>query len=310
MTTKGIVYERNLTCSFCGRNGLANLKLHLKRCEHPGNASFDKDYHTARRGYPPGEPGRKWTKAQMRKHSKVMLKAVENHPDSYKGRWRKYSIEYEGNVYDSAWEVAMRKYFDQHHITATRTIKSRIEYNFAGAIRTYTPDFYLPKLKIYVEVKGVITERDIAKWAQFPKGKRLLVLTRKTVKRVQGGLKVGLTKKIRAATSQILVDGYPLDTSALEITSLREQVRVNKLTPEERSIAIKRGQARSPAFQKIRKEAALRKKQKEKLKHKSYSGPRGSQYGTFWITDGTANKKWHDDLGKLPRNFHPGRTVK
>lgn len=304
MTTKGdIVYERKLTCPFCGRDGLVNLKLHLKCCAHPDNDSYSLDYHRSRAT---AVPGHKWTRAQRRKHSKVMLKAVENHPDSYKGRWRKYSIEYQGKIYDSSWEVAMRKYFDQHHITATRSIKSRIEYSFEGATRTYTPDFYLPKLKIYIEVKGVITERDLAKWAQFPIGKRLLVLTRKTIKRVGSGFKVGLTKKIRQTTSQILVDGYPLDTTDLQVASLRKQVKANKLTPEERSIAIKKGLAKSASFQKIRKEAAYRRKQK----HKSYSGPRGSQYGTFWITDGTVNKKWRDDYGKLPRTFHPGRTVK
>ena len=250
MTTLGIVYERKFSCPFCDRKGLANLKLHLKRCTHPDNDSYDEDYHMARRGY---GPGRKWTKAQRRNHSKVMLKAVKEHPESYKGRWRKYSIEYKGEIYDSSWEVAMRKYFDQHYITATRTIKSRIEYNFSDSVRTYTPDFYLPKLKIYVEVKGVITERDLAKWKQFPKGKRLLILTRKTIKRVGNGFKVGLTRKIRQTTSQILIDGYPLDTSDLQVTTLRERVKANKLTPEERSIAIKKGQAKSIPFQKIRK---------------------------------------------------------
>ena len=41
------------------------------------------------------------------------------------------------------------------------------KYEWNG-IRTYFPDFYLPDKNIYVEVKGYKTERDAAKWDQFP----------------------------------------------------------------------------------------------------------------------------------------------
>ena len=47
-------------------------------------------------------------------------------------------------------------------------------YNWNGD-RTYFPDFYLPELSEYVEVKGYKTERDVAKWQQFPNKLRLIL---------------------------------------------------------------------------------------------------------------------------------------
>lgn len=38
-------------------------------------------------------------------------------------------------------------------------------------------------------------------------------------------------------------------------------------------------------------------------------GTNNSQYGTYWITDGQVNKKWHDNKGVLPDGFRKGRIV-
>jgi hypothetical protein len=39
-----------------------------------------------------------------------------------------------------------------------------------------TPDFYLIESDTYVEVKGYKTEKDEAKWNQFPKHRKLKIL--------------------------------------------------------------------------------------------------------------------------------------
>ena len=52
--------------------------------------------------------------------------------------------------------------------------------------RTYFPDFYLPSLNLYVEVKGYETERDTAKWSQFPK--KLFVIKAKEIKEIRKGI--------------------------------------------------------------------------------------------------------------------------
>ena len=72
---------------------------------------------------------------------------------------------------------------------------------------------------------------------------------------------------------------------------------------------MRKGKSKSEKCLAIKREADRKKKIREKQKHPSYAGENGSQYGTFWITDGTTNKKWKDDLGKLPRSFHRGRTT-
>lgn len=39
------------------------------------------------------------------------------------------------------------------------------------------------------------------------------------------------------------------------------------------------------------------------------SGEHNSQYGTFWITDGISNMKWHPSKGTMPPGFRKGRVV-
>lgn len=63
-----------------------------------------------------------------------------------------------------------------------------------------------------------------------------------------------------------------------------------------------------------------RYQQLKQIKHESYlryranldprkSGKNNSQYGTFWITNGTTNKKWKHELGDLPEGFRRGRVM-
>lgn len=35
---------------------------------------------------------------------------------------------------------------------------------------------------------------------------------------------------------------------------------------------------------------------------------RNSQYGTFWITDGSSNRKWSTEKGPMPKGFRRGRS--
>ena len=54
----------------------------------------------------------------------------------------------------------------------------------------------------------------------------------------------------------------------------------------------------------------IRLEKLDELKHPSFKGPRNSQFGSYWITNGIVNKKWRDDLGDLPENFYKGRVTK
>ncbi len=88
----------------------------------------------------------------------------------------------------------------------------------------------------------------------------------------------------------------------------------NCLDSEELSRRIRNGQERSEKMQKIREQQAIKRREKELAKNKSYTGTHNSQYGTFWITfwitNGFVNKKWHLDKGDLPLGFYKGRTSK
>lgn len=64
---------------------------------------------------------------------------------------------------DSTWEVACAKKLDELKIKWVRDPLMKIEYRDKKLrLRNYIPDFYLPELDIYLEVKGYWT--DAAKW--------------------------------------------------------------------------------------------------------------------------------------------------
>jgi hypothetical protein len=97
---------------------------------------------------------------------------------------RKYIIvEYKGQKFHSHWEVKYAKWLDLNDIEWIRT-KDKFPYFWNNAIHYYFPDFYLPASNEYVEIKGYKTERDDAKWTQFPNDKTLVVLLEKDLKKL------------------------------------------------------------------------------------------------------------------------------
>lgn len=81
---------------------------------------------------------------------------------------------YECNGYSmhGTWELALANYLNSKNIKWERP-KDKFKYYFNEAWHWYHPDIYLIDYDIYIEVKGCITEKDIAKWEQFPKDKKL-----------------------------------------------------------------------------------------------------------------------------------------
>lgn len=65
------------------------------------------------------------------------------------------------------WEEKVAKYLDDKKIVWNRP-KQGIRYYFENKEHYYFPDFYLQNLDLYIEVKGMKTEKDDAKWKQFP----------------------------------------------------------------------------------------------------------------------------------------------
>jgi hypothetical protein len=122
-----------------------------------------------------------WSEEQRIKQSKSMLKAVENHPESYSTNniiGRVKQIEYKGILLKGGWEVKTAKWLDYNNIE-WKYEPCSYPYEFEGKERRYFPDFFLPEYNVYLEVKGYETEQDRAKWSQLKKD--LVIIDKKVV---------------------------------------------------------------------------------------------------------------------------------
>ena len=89
--------------------------------------------------------------------------------------------EYNGVKLHGKWELGYAQYLDAKGIKWVRPVE-QFSYTFEGKQHKYTPDFYLSDEDIYVEIKGYVTEKDLAKWRDFPK--KLRVLTGKELNEI------------------------------------------------------------------------------------------------------------------------------
>ncbi len=80
---------------------------------------------------------------------------------------KRMHVEYKGVGLHGLWELKYAQYLDEIGVVWERNTAS-FPYEFEGKVRRYTPDFYLPMTDEYVEIKGYKTEKDEAKWSQFP----------------------------------------------------------------------------------------------------------------------------------------------
>lgn len=91
------------------------------------------------------------------------------------GQWhtsvaKRMHYTHRGIALHGKWELFYARHLDDYGIRWQRNTE-RFPYFYQGVDRYYTPDFYLPGLDVYVEIKGYETEKDKAKWTQFPKTK-------------------------------------------------------------------------------------------------------------------------------------------
>jgi hypothetical protein len=97
-----------------------------------------------------------------------MKNAVLRNPDSYTSSnvcGRIKIEEYNGEKFHGKWEIEVAKWFDENDIKWIRSNIKPFNYFWNEKWHLYFPDFYLPELNQYVEVKGFETNRDLAKWS-------------------------------------------------------------------------------------------------------------------------------------------------
>ena len=103
---------------------------------------------------------------------------------------------------DSTWEVMMAMRLDELEVNWERDPKMKLEYRTRGGRkRNYIPDFYLPDLDIYIEVKGY--------WTDAAKHKMKDIIKRNPGKIciLESLIEIGsLTKDIQPRSGSLIVD--------------------------------------------------------------------------------------------------------
>jgi len=179
-------------CRFCGKTYSSKIGLgnHATRCRLNPNRVLQQVSEEGRARAIAATKNRQWTQEQKDNHSRVMKLAVENNPQAYtsanRGRTKQYTID--GITLQGKWEVDFYLWAKGQGLEPIRPVEGfRYEWN---GVRTYYPDFYISALDVYVEVKGYETDRDRAKWLQFPK--KLCIIKEYEIKEIRKGCFVGL----------------------------------------------------------------------------------------------------------------------
>lgn len=112
--------------------------------------------------------------------SEARKKLSENQSLSNRGGKCKW-FEYKGTKLQGTWELKVAKKLDELGIAwyKPKLVKDVLKYLLDGKIRSYTPDFYLPKEDIFLEIKGYWRGDDRRKMAavldQYPE-KRIVIV--------------------------------------------------------------------------------------------------------------------------------------
>jgi hypothetical protein len=117
---------------------------------------------------------RRHTEESKKKLSVSMKQAVLNNPESYssKNRGRTKQIIIDGIKLQGQWEVDFYLWAKEEGLNPRRPTEA-FKYEWNGE-RWYHPDFYIESKDLYVEVKGYETDRDRAKWRDFPRKLRII----------------------------------------------------------------------------------------------------------------------------------------
>ena len=209
-----LIVDNSCVCKFCNKlcKNANSQRNHSRLCKNNPNkqTTYIMRYHKGEVDIPPFVPKNQYIKAKelglpkpevsdkvRKKLSEACknktpeqrraqaLKASQTIKDKVaKGEWhtslaKKMHYSYKGFDLHGTWELKYAMWLDRQSINWIRC-KESFKYEFLNKIRLYTPDFYLIESNTYIEIKGFKTEKDNAKWKQFPK--KLIVLTKKELK--------------------------------------------------------------------------------------------------------------------------------
>lgn len=166
-----------------GHTKVNNIKLLEKSLRFKKNYDLGK-YKGSYTGHPKTEEGKQ---NKSNKLSESIRKRYDAGWMPKAGRCKKikYISKIAGEVLlDGSWELLVAQYLDKVNINWQRNL-NKFPYVYNNKDRTYTPDFYLIDLNLYVEVKGYKTDLDEAKWNAFTSD--LVVLYKKEINKIKRG---------------------------------------------------------------------------------------------------------------------------
>ena len=185
-----------MECNFCSKTfvGKSAYSNHVRRCPKNPNRKIETLTEEGRSKISLSAKignEKKWADAEFReKHGKAMKKAVQENPESYtsSNRGRVKQIIVDDIKFQGQWEVDFYIWAKQQGLNPVRPVKA-FKYIWNGE-RWYHPDFYIESKNLYVEVKGYETDRDRAKWSQFPE--KLCVIKENEIKQIRNNSFPGL----------------------------------------------------------------------------------------------------------------------
>jgi len=113
-------------------------------------------------------------------------KYISNNPDKYIGTYKRGYVKtyiYKNIKLQGTYELKFAIWCDKNNINFLRN-KIGFDYFYLNKTHKYFPDFYLPELNEYVEVKGYKTIKDYFKWTQFPKDKKINIVDSRVMKKL------------------------------------------------------------------------------------------------------------------------------
>ena len=176
-------------CVFCNKLYTSKIGLgnHQARCKANPNRKLQVQSEQAKliskQKYAEWAINHYSDPANRLKVSSRMKQVVRDNPESYSSsnRGRTKQIVYNGVKFQGQWELDFYMWCERSSIQVHRSTEW-FDYEWNGQ-RTYNPDFFLPELHVYVEVKGYETDRDRAKWECFPQP--IIIVRRSEIERIR-----------------------------------------------------------------------------------------------------------------------------
>jgi len=180
-----------MNCEFCSgefnkKGGYAN---HVRRCTKNPNRIHEVLTAEGRArisATTTAQNKTKWADPVIaKKHRESMKRIAQERPESYSSsnRGRTKQIIVDDIKFQGQWEVDFYLWAKEQNLNPNKpTTGFKYEWN---GVRVYYPDFYLPSLELYVEVKGYETDRDRAKWENFPN--TLSIIKEAEIKQIRNG---------------------------------------------------------------------------------------------------------------------------